>query len=467
MALLYIENLTKFCYLIIMNLKEIRTSKGLTQKEVSTILGIPLRTIKRYETNPGLESSFKYKQIYDRISKISAKRGKKSQKSLNIAVIGAGYVGLPMATLLAQKNKVAILEIDQNKIDKINRRECYLKDSMIDQYFADEKFSLVAQNINGFDFAKQRIVIIATNTDFSDVTGQFDMSSVLSSISSVRKSNPNCLIVIKSTVPMGFTCSLNDSNIIFCPEFLREGTAVYDLLFPSRIIIGCDHMNKDVKDFANCMLDISLGNKSIVYMSSHEAEAAKLFANAYLAMRVAFMNELDTYAEESGLVSEKIIKGISLDPRIGDYYNNPSFGYGGYCLPKDTAQLENSFLHIPNNNIIRAIVESNATRKEYIISRIIKLVGNKKKTIGFYKVSMKKDSDNYRNSSSLEIANRLISMGYKVLIYDENYKSDNTTTDFGEFVQQSDIIVANRIDKSLDPFASKVYTRDKMVQKTN
>ena len=444
-----------------MKIKEIRTTKGLTQKEVSLILNIPLRTIKRYEGSPHLENSFKYKQIVDKISKIPAKQGRKIRKSLNIAVIGAGYVGLPMATLLAEKNEVVILDIAQERIDRINRRDCYLKDTLLEQYFNNKKLSLTATNIDGFNFEKQKIVIIATNTDFSDVTGQFDMSSVLSSIASVRKTNPTCLIVIKSTVPMGFTESLNDKNIIFCPEFLREGTAVYDLLFPSRIIVGCDFIKKSVKDFVNCLLDITKGDKNVIYMSSHEAEAAKLFANAYLAMRVAFMNELDTYAEESGLTSEKIIKGISLDSRIGDYYNDPSFGYGGYCLPKDTAQLENSFLHIPNNNIIRAIVESNTTRKEYIISKITNFISDKDKTIGIYKVSMKRDSDNYRNSSSLEIANKLVAMGYKVLIYDENYHSDNVTTDFDAFAKQSEIIVANRVDKRLIPYINKVYTRDK------
>lgn len=258
---------------------------------------------------------------------------------------------------------------------------------------------------------------------------------------------------------MGFTESLKDDNIIFSPEFLSEGTSVKDNQFPSRIIIGCNRVTNKIKAFANCLTSISLTNKNVIYMSSKEAEAVKLFSNAYLAMRVAYFNELDTYAETNGLDAFNVIKGVSLDPRIGDYYNNPSFGYGGYCLPKDTAQLENSFLNIENNNIIKAIVESNKTRKDYIVSQIISKV-KKNDVIGFYRLSMKKNSDNYRNSSSLDIANKLIELGYNVIIYEPYYINKHCVS-FEELLKESTIIIANRMDKQLRGFEYKTYTRDK------
>ena len=395
-----------------MTLKELRNIKGLSQVETSELLGIPLRTYKRYESDSQLSDSFKYQQIYNNLLKIPAKTKQIEQKPLNITVVGAGYVGLSLAALLSIRNNVTIVDIDETKVNKINNRECYFKDPYLEKMFKDTTFSLMAMCVKDDIYQNSDIVIVATNTDFNSETNSFDMKSVISTIGQVRKENSNCLIVIKSTVPLGFTKSLNDPIIIFSPEFLREGNAVKDNLFPSRIVIGVDHMSSKVKMFARCLLDISISNKNIIYLSSQEAEAVKLFSNAYLAMRVAYFNELDTYAETNGLNSSKIIKTVSLDPRIGDYYNNPSFGYGGYCLPKDTAQLENSFLSISNNNIIRAIVESNQTRKEYIANQIMSMV-SKEKTIGFYRLSMKKDSDNYRNSSSLDIAHYLINKGYK------------------------------------------------------
>ena len=438
-----------------MNIKELRKVKGLTQIEVSELLSIPLRTLKRYETDSSLAGTFKYNQIYNNLAKIPAKTQQKEQKPLNITVVGAGYVGLSLASLLAIKNNVTILDIDQEKVNKINQRNCYLKDPYLEKMFKDDSFGLNAMCVNDGVYLKTDIVIVATNTDFNSETGSFDMESVTETIKQVRRENSNCLIVIKSTVPMGFTKSLNDSKIIFSPEFLREGNAVKDNMFPSRIVIGVDQMSNRVKQFARCLQDISINNKNIIYLTSQEAEAVKLFSNAYLAMRVAYFNELDTYAETNNLDSSKIIKTISLDPRIGDYYNNPSFGYGGYCLPKDTAQLENSFLSITNNNIIKAIVESNQTRKEYIVNQIIKMI-TKKSVVGFYRLSMKKDSDNYRSSSSLEIANKLIEKGYKVIIYEPNFSE----LSLQELFEKSDIIIANRVDKNLKPVLKKVYTRD-------
>lgn len=443
-----------------MNLKEIRKAKGLTQKEVSEILNIPLRTIKRYEADNNKIGSFKYEQICNKLLKTPVKTGEKRNKKLNIAVVGAGYVGLSLASLLSIYNDVTILDINEERIDLINQRNCYLNDQLLEKIFTDKKFSLKAMSVKNYDYSKTHIVIVATNTDFDSATGQFNMSSVVSTIQNVREKSKSCLIVIKSTVPMGFTKTLNDPNVIFSPEFLREGNAIKDNLFPSRIIIGVDNLTSRVKDFANCLINLSVSNKNVIYMTSMEAEAVKLFSNAYLAMRVAYFNELDSYAETNDLNARNIIKGVSLDPRIGEFYNNPSFGYGGYCLPKDTAQLENSFLSISNNNIIRAIVESNQTRKHYIVNRIIEIVKDKNKTIGFYKVSMKKGSDNYRSSSSLDIANQLIELGYKVIIYDNNYKDINSVNSFSELVERADLIVANRKAKELIPYAYKVYTRD-------
>ena len=443
-----------------MTIKELRLAKGLTQIEVSEIIGIPLRTLKRYESKDAPIGSFKYQQIFANIAKIPAKQGQKAQLSQNICVIGAGYVGLSLSALLSIKNHVTVVDINEDKVRSINAGKCYINDETLIKLFKSKTLNLIATTIENVSYKKADAVIIATNTDFDDVTNQFDMSSVIDSIGRIRKENSNCLIVIKSTVPLGFTESLNDDDIIFSPEFLSEGTSVKDNQFPSRIIIGCNKVTNKIKAFAKCLTDISLNNKNVIYMTSKEAEAVKLFSNAYLAMRVAYFNELDTYAETNGLNTSTVIKGISLDPRIGDYYNNPSFGYGGYCLPKDTAQLENSFLHIPNNNIIRAIVESNKTRKDYIVSQIISKV-KKTDTIGFYRLSMKKNSDNYRNSSSLEIANKLIELGYKVIIYEPYYLNNNRSVSFDELIAQSTIIIANRLDKRLKGLESKVYSRDK------
>lgn len=438
-----------------MNLKELRKVKGLSQVEAAELMNIPLRTWKRYENDVDLSNSFKYQQIYNNLLKIPAKTAQKEQKRLKIAVVGAGYVGLSLASLLSIRNNVIIVDIDKEKVNKINSRECYFKDSYLEKIFKDKSFSLNALCVKDGIYSDMDVVLVATNTDFNNETNSFDMRSVIQTINQVRKENQKCLIVIKSTVPLGFTQSLKDPNVIFSPEFLREGNAVKDNLFPSRIIIGADQLSNKVKMFYRCLIDISINNKNVIYMTSKEAEAVKLFSNAYLALRVAYFNELDTYAEINDLNSSRIIKGISMDPRIGDYYNNPSFGYGGYCLPKDTAQLENSFLSIPNNNIISAIVKSNQTRKDFIANQIMKKVG-KDKTIGIYRLSMKKDSDNYRSSSTLDIVNTLIKNGYKVIIYEPKYS--NLTLD--ELLKQSDIIVANRMDENLKPVACKVYTRD-------
>ena len=442
-----------------MKLKDLRITKGLTQSEVSEILEIPLRTYKRLENDTHYLGSLKYKQIYDLLLKIPAKGDDLLNKSNDIVVIGLGYVGLSLAALLSIHNRVIALDIDKNRVNSVNNRQLYFKDQYLEKLFKERELDLTAMLVNENALKKVDFVIIATNTDFDQNTNSFDLESVVSSIKLTRKVNKNCLIVIKSTVPMGFTKSLDDKNIIFSPEFLREGTAVYDNLHPSRIIIGADTISPKVKEFAKCLANVSRDNIKPLFMSSQEAEAVKLFSNAYLAMRVAYFNELDTYAETNNLDTKNIVKGVSMDPRIGDYYNNPSFGYGGYCLPKDTAQLKGSFVDINNNNLIEAIVESNETRKEYIALQIINKV-DKDSIVGVYKLSMKKNSDNYRNASILDIIDILIREGYKIIIYDPSYNGDYKVDTLEEFKKQSTIIVANRFEKELEDVVNKVYTRD-------
>ena len=444
-----------------MNLKELRKNKGLTQIEASEIINIPLRTYKRYEIDESLVGSFKYTQIFNNLLKIPAKHQENTNNSFDVAVVGLGYVGLSLAVLLAIRNNVIALDINEERVKKVNSRTPYFNDPELVKIYSTKSLKLQAMLVNKEAFLNKDIVIIATNTDFNSKTKQFDVSSVLSTYQLIREVNPKCLIVIKSTVPIGFTQSLNDRNVIFSPEFLREGNAVYDNLHPSRIIIGSDYPSTKAKNFANCLKAVSRENIEPIYMSSKEAEAVKLFSNAYLAMRVAYFNELDTYAETNGLDTASVIKGVSLDPRIGDYYNNPSFGYGGYCLPKDNAQLKGNFVNISNSNLIGAIVESNKTRKEYIANQIIEKVSEiENPTIGVYRLSMKKNSDNYRNASILDIIEILINKGYQVKIFDNNYHGKLKEDSFEEFLKESDLIIANRFAKELEPVKEKVYTRD-------
>lgn len=446
--------------IITMKLKELRKYKGITQLEASEICDVPLRTYKRIEQEKGYNDTLKYKYIYKTLSNYQISN-KKESRPLNIVVVGLGYVGASLAILLSKNNYVTVTDIAKDKIEKINNRKPLFKDSLMKDYLKNDKLHLSGLELNKDIYINKDVVIVATNTDFDVNTNQFNTLSVASTIKEVRSVNKKALIVIKSTVPMGFTESFNDDNLIFSPEFLKEGTALYDNLHPSRIIIGGNKNNLKVKKFAKCLIDISKTTKRVIYMTSKEAEATKLFANAYLAMRVAYFNELDTYAETNGLDTSKIINGISLDPRIGDYYNNPSFGYGGYCLPKDTAQLKSSVLNMQNNDLIEAIVSSNQTRKEYISKQIEGLINsNKKKIIGVYRLSMKTESDNYRNAPILDIIYLLKEKGYKVVIYEPNYQGDNKIDSFSNFCSISDIIVANRMSDELIPVASKVYTRD-------
>lgn len=452
-----------------MTLKELRISKGLSQIEASKLVNIPIRTYKRIENDESL-SSFKYQNAFYIIKDIKIKKKSNTSiknKTYKIAIAGIGYVGLSLGVLLSQNNEVTMVDIIQDKVDLINNHKSPFKDELIEEYLSNKKLHIKATtDIN--EYKDKDIVIIATPTDFDERSGHFRTTSVEQVIDIVNKINPKALIVIKSTIPIGFSeymkAKYPNMNIIFSPEFLREGHALYDNLYPSRIIIGANIHNKKAKEFAILLEKSALNLNKAIYMSSTEAEATKLFSNAYLAMRVAYFNELDSYALSHNLNTENIIKGMSRDPRIGDYYNNPSFGYGGYCLPKDSAQLSSSFIGIANSNLIRALLISNQTRKEFISEKVIEFAVMKTNknindiTIGIYKLSMKTNSDNYRSSSSLDIYNILIDKGIKVIIYDNTYK--DSINNFDEFINQSDVIITNRMYKELLPYKNKIFTRD-------
>ena len=375
-----------------------------------------------------------------------------------------GYVGLSLAVLLSQNNDVVAYDISAEKVEKINNKKSTVGDKLIQEYLDDKKLNLKATKNYTEAFEKANFIIICTPTNYDDGKKAFDTSSIEDTINKVKECNVDATIIIKSTVPVGYTDSLRRkyrmNNIFFSPEFLREGHALYDNLYPSRIIVGgkC----KEAESFANLLIEGAINKDvSIKYMDSSEAEAVKLFANSYLALRVAFFNELDTYAEIKHLNPQDIIQGVSLDSRIGDYYNNPSFGYGGYCLPKDTKQLLTDYENIPQN-IIQAVVSSNQTRKKHIAQMVM---GTNPKTIGIYKLTMKKNSDNYRNSAIKDIVLDLKNQGASIIVYEPLYNEKmfcgcEIINDFNEFAKKSDIILANRFEQSLQEYKSKVYTRD-------
>ena len=383
---------------------------------------------------------------------------------MKIAVAGTGYVGLSLATLLSQNNEVTALDVIPEKVEKINNRISPIKDKEIEDFFKTKDLNLKATLDYKEAFEGAKFIIISTPTNYDDEKNHFDTSSVEDIIQKVISMNINTTMVVKSTIPVGFIKAIkqkyNIDNIMFSSEFLREGKALYDNLYPSRIIVG--EKSERAQEFANLLKNASLkDNVEVKFMDSTEAEAVKLFANTYLALRVAYFNELDTYAEIKGLNTKDIIEGVCLDPRIGSHYNNPSFGYGGYCLPKDTKQLLANYDNVPQN-LIRAIVRSNRTRKKHITEMIMR---KNPETVGVYRLTMKSGSDNFRASAIQEIIDRLKLEGVDVIIYEPTLKAEQfndckVINNFEEFSDKSDVILANRLEEELKVVKNKVYTRD-------